>query len=616
MWRESPAPRIAVACLALAAATSSWPRAALGQSADAEVDYASGLAAEADGREADAGAAFKRACLAERGVARACLEWAGLVAKRPEADPDREKDLKRALGSAVMLDPEDVEARFELAMILLEKQDWTWAIEHLEAGLASAKEASDKALLRYYLGYAQFKSGALEDADRQLARARRDLPADLAQRCSFYQGVIAERQKKSEKSTALFREAETGPDPEIANAVAARRAAATAFPRADGFRGQLMASLGMNTHPTAAVFDDPGQAGAPALQSVFRGDLMFGAGSYTHGFLGAATLYREQSWTDIGPSPDSTSDEQMYIADRVSPSDVNLTHFQTQLSYLWRGFGPRVEHELRLGLDVELQYLDHEIDFSAPIAGAEEGADPCFAGAYESSEDAFKLYSAGLGPRVWWSFAKKKSAAWSLQFKYEWRPNEMEPDRSANRFRLRVQRQRWLFDRALGLKAYAGMRYDRTYDDPAVVKYDQLQPEASFELKWKTPLPYLSVLVGGKLLYHWYMNSRENEENSFRPAFVDNDEFSAGQNAAFAAEYYDLARQDFEWELSFELQFDLWKGGVLAARYLHHQRTSNIDAAPRPMIEVYGCGAPYQRVPARAFGYTQDIAAFELRQSF
>jgi hypothetical protein len=52
-------------------------------------------------------------------------------------------------------------------------------------------------------------------------------------------------------------------------------------------------------------------------------------------------------------------------------------------------------------------------------------------------------------------------------------------------------------------------------------------------------------------------------------------------------------------------------------RYLHHQRLSNIDDAPRPMIESNGCGdAAYQRIPAQAFGYEQDVAALELRQSF
>jgi hypothetical protein len=52
------------------------------------------------------------------------------------------------------------------SLFLLEKQDWTWAIEHLEAGLAVAKPPADKALFRYYLGYAHLKSGALDDADR------------------------------------------------------------------------------------------------------------------------------------------------------------------------------------------------------------------------------------------------------------------------------------------------------------------------------------------------------------------------------------------------------------------------------------------------------------------
>ena len=615
MRSERSTARLGVASLALAVAVAALPRAVQGQGVDAEVDYGSGLAAEKDGREGDAYAAFKRACLAERGHARACLAWADLAAKRPESDPDREKDVKRALGSAVMLDPGSTEARYALGLALLEKQDWTWAIEHLEAGLAGATKPADKALLRYYLGYAQFKSGALEDADRQLAQAERDLPDVQAQRCRFYRGVIAETQKKGDKAAAMFRAAEAGPDPEIARAVVARRAAATAFPRADGVRGQLMASIGMNTHPTAAAFDDPGLAGAPVLQSVFRGDLSVAKGSYTHGFLGAATLYREQSWTEIGPSRSAETDAQLYVANEVSPADTNLTHFQTQLSYLWRGFGTRMEHEVRLGLDAEMQFLDHNVSFEEPAA-ADAGADPCLAGSYEKSADVFELYSAAIGERLWWSFAKTKSATWSLQLKHEWRPNRMDPDRSSNRFRVRVQRLRWFLDRTLQLKAYAGLRYDRTYKHAAVVKYDKLQPEASFELKWSTPLPHFSALIGGKLLYHWYMNSVQNEENSFRPQFAGNPEFSTAENDGFERDYYDLARRDFEWELSAELQFDLWKSALLAVRYVHHQRTSNIDAAPRPMIPVDGCGAPYQRNPAQPFGYTQDIAALELRQSF
>jgi hypothetical protein len=50
-----------------------------------------------------------------------------------------------------------------------------------------------------------------------------------------------------------------------------------------------------------------------------------------------------------------------------------------------------------------------------------------------------------------------------------------------------------------------------------------------------------------------------NEENSFRPPFVDNTEFGIAENDAFERDYYDLARRDFEWELTAELQVDLWK---------------------------------------------------------
>ena len=617
MGNERSTARLGAAVVALAVVSAAWPRVAHGQSVDAEVDYASGLAAEGDGRAGDAYAAYKRACLAERGHAGACLAWAELAAGKPASDPDRDKDVKRALGSAVMLDPESAEARYALALALLEKQDWTWAIEHLEAGLASATATADKALFRYYLGYALFKSGALEDADRQLAQAERDLPEDVAQRCSFYRGVIAAQQKKTDKAAAMFRAAEAGPDPEISDAVAKRRAAATAFPRADGFRVQLMGSVGINTHPTAAVFDDPGQAGAPVLQSVFRGDLSFAGGSYPSGFLGTATVYREQSWTEIGPSANAASDDQLYIANRATASDSNLTHFQSQLSYLWRGFGTRLEHEVRLGVDVALQFLDHKVAFRSLTPEEQESANPCAVGLFEPSSDTFKLLGYSIGERAWWSFAKTRSSVWSLQLKHEVRPNEFEPERSVNRFRLRAQHQRWFLDRALQLKAYAGGYYDRTYHDPSIVKFDKLVGEISAELKWSTPLPHLAVLFGGKLLYHVYMNSAGNEDNSFRPPFINNPEFTPEENAAFEGDYYDLARRDFEWELSGELQFDLWKDAVLAVRYLHHDRSSNIDEAPRPMMESDGCGdATYQRYPAQRRGYTQDIAALELRQSF
>ena len=602
------------AAVAAAAAAGTAPRGAAGQGVDAEIDNDLGIAASAGGRADEAAAAFRRACLSERGHAGACLAWADLVAARPADDPDREMDLKRALGSAVMLAPEDVGALFRLALLLLEKQDWTWAIEHLEAAIASPAEKApgDLALLRYYLGYARFKSGELEEADRQLGLAQRELPAELAQRCSFYRGQIAERLGKRDKATAMFADAEAGPDPEVARAVRARRQAATAFPRADGLRGQLSATIGINTHPTTAAFDDPGLAAAPVLQSVFRGDLTFGAGDYAHGFLAAATLYREQSWTGIGPAPSNASDDSLYVANNVAPDDVNLTDFQAQAGYVWRGLGARAEHEVRLGVDLELQYLDYGVAFAQP----EQDAPPCLAGSYERSADAFALMAYAIGERLWWSFARTRDAAWSLQLKHEARPNRLEPDRSGNRFRLRLQHSRWFLSRALQLKAYAGLRYDRSYHDPLVVKYDRLLSEASAELRWRTPLPHLALLLGGKLQYHWYLNSRGNAANSFRPQFVPSPDFSAEQNAAFADDYYALARRDLEWEIAAELQFDLWASAVLAVRYVHHARSSNIDAAPRPMIEVDGCGPEYQRIPAQGYGYDQDVASLELRQSF
>jgi hypothetical protein len=617
MKTVAPCFSAAAAAAALAIAIAAVPRGALGQSADAEIDYDLGLANLGEGAEAGARAAFQRACLADAGVAAACLEWARLVEKLPASDPERDRDLKRALGSAVVLAPDDLAARYALALMLLEKQDWTWAIEHLEAALATSPPPADEALLRYYLGYALLESGATEDAAKQLAAAQDRLPAREAQRCRYYRAVAAERREEGAGAEALFRAAETGPDAEVAGAVRGRREAHTAFPRADGFHGQLSASLGMNTHPTAAVFDDPGAAGSPVLESVLRGDLMFGAGSYTHGFLAAATVYRDQSWTEIGPRADGAKTDGFYVLNRSEPADSNLTHFQAQLSYARRGFGARFEHEVRLGLDVAVQFLDREVSYGDLTGGEADNADPCEVGVYEASADAFKLYAYSIGERAWWSFAKARASAWSLQLKHEVRPNEFDEERSANRFRLRAQNTRSFLGGALQLKAYAGGYYDRTYGDPDVVKFDKLVGEASAELKWNTPLPYLGALVGGKLSYHWYLNSKGSEDNSFRPGYVPNGDLTSAENEAFASEYYDLERRDFEWELSAELQLDLWKGALLAVRYVHHARLSNIDDAPRPVVESGGCGdAAYLRLPLQKRGYEQDIAALELRQTF
>ncbi len=617
MERFSPFAPLGAVAAAVAAMIAAAPGASSAQSADAVIDYDLGRAALDRGATDEAGAAFERACLADGGSADACLAWARLLEARPAADPDRERDLKRALGSAVMLAPDDVAARYELALLLLEKQDWTWAIEHLEAALAAHPTPAEEALLRYYLGYARLESGAFDDAARQLSLAEGGLPAGLAQRCRYYRARAAERLHESDEAERLFRAAAEGPDAEIAGAVLARRQATTAFPRADGFHGQVSASLGMNTHPTAAVFDDPGAAGAPVLQSVFRGDLMYNAGTYTHGFLGAATVYRDQSWTEIGPKSDGAKDDGFYVANHTAPTDSNLTHFQLQLSYAWRGFGARFEHEVRLGVDATLQYLDREVAFRDVTSGDAEDADPCAVGVYDASSDAFALYAYSIGERAWWSFSRTRASAWSLQLKHEVRPNEFEAERSANRFRLRAQNTRTFLGGALQLKAYAGGYYDRTYHDPAVVKFDQLVGEGSAELKWNTPLPYLAVLLSGKLLYHWYLNSKGNEANSFRPTYVPNDDYSTDENAAYAHEYYGLARRDSEWELSGELQLDLWKGAVLAVRYLHHERLSNIDDAPRPVVESEGCGdTVYLRIPLQKRGYEQDLAALELRQTF
>ena len=85
---------------------------------DALVNYNLGLAAQRDGDAETAYRLFKSACMASDGVADACIAWAELAEEQ-----GNDKDVKRALGSAVMLAPEDIRGRFALASKLLKKQD-------------------------------------------------------------------------------------------------------------------------------------------------------------------------------------------------------------------------------------------------------------------------------------------------------------------------------------------------------------------------------------------------------------------------------------------------------------------------------------------------------------
>ncbi len=553
---------------------------------DALIAYELGRAALVQDDEPAAYGHFRDACLAEDGLVGACLEWAVLARARGEA-----RDRTRALGSAVMFAPDDPRARLAMAAMLLEKGDWTWAVEHLEAGAATAENEEDRALLRYYLGYALFKSGDLEDAARQLALACRALPSDLKQKALYYRGLVARARGDLELAQAMVEQAGEGPNPELSAAAAARLASWTNFPRTEGLGAQVSASFGVNTYPAVAFLDEPGMKTAPALTSIFRGDLLLGAGGYTHGYQGALTAYRDQAWSELG---DVSGDRAF------SAKDMNVTLFLLQNAYVFRARAGGLEHEVRLGLDGELQFLDHP---------PTERAD----GTWHPAEDAFGLFTFAVAEQIWWSMAPDDDSSWSLRLKVEQRPNLIDEDRSTVRTRLRVHHNRWVLGRALQLKAIIGGRYDRSYEDQRVIKYDRLLPEARLDLRWNTPWQRLSVLAGGELRYNWYLNSQGNEANSFRPTYLDNTQFSAEENDAFEAEYYDLTRHDFEWSAQVELQLAAWARATVALRYSHAARRSNLDDAPVPMIEG---DDGYERMPRAVYGYDQDIALVELTQRF
>jgi tetratricopeptide (TPR) repeat protein len=575
------------ACLALALTLIGAQSFAA--SGDALIDYNLGLAARESGDSEAAYKRFKKACLAEEGLAEACLAWAELAAEK-----ENPKDIKRALGSAVMLDPANITARYELAMMLIAKQDWVWAAEHLAEAVTHTENDQDRALLRYYLGYVKFKDGALDEAAKQLALAHRDLPADLAQKASYYRALIARDQDKHKKATSMFERAAEGPDEEIAAAAKAQLTAGTAFPRPEWFAGQVSASFGLSTHPSAAFLDDPGAVGEtnPALQSVFRGDVVFSTPAYAHGFYGMFTAYREQNWTEIGDGGEQASEFDV--------GDMNITLFILQLAYVHRTRSSGLEHEIRVGVDYETQFFDH-----MPVKQDD--------GTYVPEEDPFGLNTFAAAEKLWWSMAPSRDSIWSIRFKIEERANYLDRNQSAVRLRLRLHNTSYFLGRTLQLKTMAGGRYYRTYHDPKVIKYDRLIPEGSLDLRWTSPWPRLAVLVGGMLRYNWYLNSKLNEENSFRPAYLDNPQFSQEQNEQFEADYYDLTRHDFEWELTAELQFKVWPRGVIALRYLHHQRLSNLDDAPVPVANLTGV---YERVPHSEFGYTQDLVLLEVKQGF
>ena len=587
---------LAAAC-ALAALLSSIGGARADE-VDARIAYELGRAALERGDEDEAYRRLRESCMASEPVVDGCLEWGRLADRRGE-----DGDVKRALGSAVMFAPEDPRARLAMAEILLAKGDWTWAIEHLTAGVEHAENDADRALLRFYLGYARFHDGAFEEAAVQLSLAQRELPPELAQQAAYYRGLVAREQQLDAKAAAMMKLAEGGPSARVAEAAAASLASWTAFPRPDGFAGQAIASFGLNTHPAVAFLDQPGVETDPALQSVFRGDLLYATDGYANGFQGMLTLYREQNWVELGDGGDDggAGDAGEEAPPSFAPSDMNITLMLLQLAYIGRARLGGLEHELRVGADGEMQFLDHP-----PVQTGSEGT-------WAPDEDPFGLFTFALGGKLWWTMAASEEVETALRLKVEVRPNRIDADRSSVRTRLRLLHTRWFFDRTLQLKLLAGGRYDRAYRDPAVVKYDRLLPEGHVDLKWVTPIPRLTLLAGAGVEYNWYLNSKKNAENSFRPPYIDNPDFGAADNERFEAEYYDLARHDFEWDALVEARVEAWRRATVALRYSHRQRLSNLDEAPVPL---YDAGDGFEPVPRAKYGYRQDLVVLEVVQRF
>ncbi|MDJ0764552.1 MAG: hypothetical protein QNJ97_16360 [Myxococcota bacterium] len=615
---------------------------------DAPIQYQLALAARAKGDEAAAYPLFKATCMASDGMADACLAWAELA----EAKGIKE-DVKRALGSAVILAPEDIRARAALAAFLLKKQDYEWAIEHLLQAIPNATADADRALLRYYYAYALFKTGEDDAALEHFTLARPDLPQHLLQRCDYYEAIIAKRQGRQPQGVALLKTAQTGQDDAWAGAATDVLESWSAFRKSEGVSGRVSGSLGINTHPSSAFLDAVETDAEPVLQSVFRGDLIYGKNLKKGALQAIVTAYREQNWHEFedkkkNPSSGGATDvQEASLSDEFSPQDFNTTVFIGQAAYLAKTWGNIFEHELKIGLDGELQYLDHP-----PIKDD--------LGHFYREEDPFRLISWAVGGKIWWSFARTRDALYSIRLKIEGRPNYIDRDRSTSRYRLRLHHTRYFHNREFQLKITAGARYDRSYHDPKVIKYDRFLPELETALRWRTPVPRLTALISGKLKYNWYMNARQNQKNSFRPQYVDVDlttdmdtihtegmdealietiqalqaNYEANQelladllNAYFEKEYYDLTRRDLEWEVGGELQVAAWKGAEVALTYKHHQRSSNIDDAPAPRwLEsteqtdpVTGETSHIQVVNGLAaprYSYEQDVVMLELRQRF
>lgn len=554
---------------------------------DAYVHFNLGLAREHGGDLDNAYKLYKKACMAPDGHGKACLKWGILAEKK-----GNQKDRKRALSSAVMLEPENGEARYYLAKYLLEKRDYTWAIEHLAAALEASKKEYNRGLIGYYLGYAHYKNGELETAEKILRAAMPKVPSELTQRCTFYLALSSLNQGKRKQGVSLLETVARGPEGKWAEAARKRIASISSFPRRHWYSGMVMASLGFNTHPSSAFLDDPGTETSPVLQSVFRGDVLLGAGNHTNGFESSITFYREQNWTEIGGG--NSGESTGIKTNTFSPRDLNTTLFLGQVGYARRAWLSGMEHEFRIGAESQVQILDHV---------PETTNDP--ENPIRPSGDSFQVYAWTYAFKLWWTVAENENSEYSGRIKFENWSNQEEQVRTALRMRLRLTHSRYFLDRKLRLNALVGFRYDRTYEDPYVIKYDRLLPELEVKLKWRTPVPRLTAVVGAGVKYNWYLNARQNEANSFRPSPISPDSTAPKLTEAELALYYDLTRHDVEWEINGEIQAALWKKAAAAITYVHHQRISNLDRAWRQ-----------QGIRATDYGYARDVVMLELRQGF
>ena len=560
---------------------------------DGVIAYHQGLCAEASGETTSAFKYFRTACLAANGVFDACLRLDAMAKAKGDT-----KTRKQALASAVMLRPNDVGARFELAVLLLEHEDYAFAEMHLSSALELATRPNNRALLHYYLGYVCFKLARAIDAKDHFEQAD-PLPPSVAQKRDFFLGRIAVAADDRVSCFASLKSAERGPDAAVAEAAEQWRLAASIFPFRTSIGGRMSADIGINTRPASAFLDAPGTEASITLGSIFRADGTLRRAFDDNLVEGALTVYRDQGWTTFGGDKPDDEDGISSSASRIPDSDFYLTLALVQAGYRRHLVGKRFEHELRVLAEGEVQLLD-----GVPQKGR--------SGDFESGP--FGVYAYGVGGRLWWTFARYPAAKTGARFRVDGRPNLSDVDRSAIRFRWRLVHTRYFLSRTLKTEGIVGLRYDRTVHDPSIIKYDRLLPELSLDADWQSPLPRLSFLLGVTGKVNWYLNSAENEDNTFRGAWMPEPGLDVPENEAAEAAYYrEQTRLDGELEVRFETQVALWKRASFILNVRYHQRISNMDNAAVP---DHFTSASDIDTAATKYGYRQFVLALGLRQGF